>query len=1166
MKMMQGLLLSMGLLVLASCMAGGNKTNSAKSSAANSDDAQHYVADRSENNDAGISSSSDRSDDTDYPGNGGKANPNPINAPSDQGRNSQSPSSSCIPLTDLTRTTCSSDSSPVTKYTVSRGTLSNNCNTIKVFKECLDNNCGKKYLSNWKDYQSKQLVTVYDTCTPYVYQNCTYNGQSINHGTSKTFTFYQGNATKSKTCAQLKRNKVATCDNGTLSWDPTLSDSYTAISCREYSAPDKACTPRTDLTSTRCTSDSSPVEMFTVRQGTTANDCAKIKVFKECLNNNCDEKYFSNWKDYKTKQLVTVYDQCTPLVKQNCEYNGTKINHDSSKTFTFYKSDATDTKTCDQLKQDKIATCNNGKLSWSIALNNGYNQTSCKVYSNSSKTVENDSNAYTIGAASVACSKDWQAEGYWVAQGTVDDNCYKTTFTRPCITDGSQQKVLRNYFTDTKSHKSTKTVYKTCTPLAHASCRVDDRGIPHQGSYTRFTVAVDKVKNVQEIVAESWICQDGKYTPKKLDLASVIKEIKFSNKTCTEFATETDRLFTRKYGTPQKPCGNTPTLHKYCLPTDYPTNKNYKWTLWHDQIADAYFADEAVFKSCGDYRCYDEATGVGALAGDVFKSEKYYQNYICAPITGLNSCQGYAKNYICNTDGTTTLPSNWKDYEPFAKYRQHVLLPAEMQLIYDNQRKVLGEFACGPYTVLIKPSVYNTGLNPANGVPYLLQELELYQSNGSSTDTRVKTIESVDHSALANFVDGLTCLDQRYLVFVQGGVGTLYEFGSQRAAASRGVHVYDLKNYGKDIENYSSHLTSSATVRTAPKGSFTMTPSVAPKEYMATFKNFNLSLRDQDPLYLQEDLSDIRFNTLKILPGKDKVIIMGFSDDTYIYMTDLIFGEKGFGDRHISKPYTGIYDSTWPGYLYQFDENYNSSKKYHAASVAQESTISNAFYVLKKIQNTAAPLIARCESKTTCTAQECKYEPSCQKIRSDNIDFSNSTDLNLSLVRVDNANFLFAWNVKSGEIQKAYRFKVASNAFDFRANELDEVDFAKIKKLGKAITENRLGRSDKLVFYNGGKVYRVTFNSSNQFVLSNFSETSMAQDKNLKDFVYVYKALGAANTIKTKLNDKTPLQISRASNGYNYVRIFPKGTEPYILKATDKILTDIAAMDLKPQP
>ena len=39
-------------------------------------------------------------------------------------------SSSCVPRTDLTNSRCSANSSPVTKYTVSKGTASNNCTTI----------------------------------------------------------------------------------------------------------------------------------------------------------------------------------------------------------------------------------------------------------------------------------------------------------------------------------------------------------------------------------------------------------------------------------------------------------------------------------------------------------------------------------------------------------------------------------------------------------------------------------------------------------------------------------------------------------------------------------------------------------------------------------------------------------------------------------------------------------------------------------------------------------------------------------------------------------------------------------------------------------------------------------------------------------------------------
>ena len=70
------------------------------------------------------------------------------------------------------------------------------------------------------------------------------------------------------------------------------------------------CTPRTDLTSVACINNSSAVDKYTVRQGTASNNCTTVKVYQECLDNNCGEKFLSKtWKNVSTNQVQTVYER-----------------------------------------------------------------------------------------------------------------------------------------------------------------------------------------------------------------------------------------------------------------------------------------------------------------------------------------------------------------------------------------------------------------------------------------------------------------------------------------------------------------------------------------------------------------------------------------------------------------------------------------------------------------------------------------------------------------------------------------------------------------------------------------------------------------------------------------------------------------------------------------
>ena len=65
------------------------------------------------------------------------------------------------------------------------------------------------------------------------------------------------------------------------------------------------CNPRTDLTTVACTADSSPVEMYTVRKGSASNNCTKVRVYQECLDNECGQKFLSKtWKNASTKNEI----------------------------------------------------------------------------------------------------------------------------------------------------------------------------------------------------------------------------------------------------------------------------------------------------------------------------------------------------------------------------------------------------------------------------------------------------------------------------------------------------------------------------------------------------------------------------------------------------------------------------------------------------------------------------------------------------------------------------------------------------------------------------------------------------------------------------------------------------------------------------------------------
>ena len=201
-------------------------------------------------------------------------------------------------------------------------TTSGSCSAIDQSRTCNDGT-----LSGSNSYQ----FTTCSTETP-TYDDCSVNGTTVAHGSSRTFYSSQ---TTSGSCSAIDQSR--TCNDGTLSG----SNSYQFTTCSTE-------TPTYDDCSVNGTTVAHGSSRTFYSSQTTSGSCSAIDQSRTCNDGTLSG---SNSYQFTTCSTETpTYDDCS--------VNGTTVAHGSSRTF--YSSQTT-SGSCSAI--DRIRYCNDGSLS-----------------------------------------------------------------------------------------------------------------------------------------------------------------------------------------------------------------------------------------------------------------------------------------------------------------------------------------------------------------------------------------------------------------------------------------------------------------------------------------------------------------------------------------------------------------------------------------------------------------------------------------------------------------------------------------------------------------------------------------------------------------------------------------------------------------------------------
>jgi len=665
--------------------------------------------------------------------------------------------------------------------------------------------------------------------------------------------------------------------------------------------------------------------------------------------------------------------------------------------------------------------------------------------------------------------------------------------------------------------------------------------------------------------------------------------VPISSEPCTTLKTVTTNLYTSNVGTYEKPAGEKVRLTRSCVVVLENGKEVKRWTYWKDQAGN-YYAPDKVYTKCAGYKyqscnyrnrkyshkykietvkfylndqskagakCADLAIEKDGICDDgkiVWKAKDAkvvnpddYQSLSCTEAgkaTVYSGCVDYDQNIypvgttiryeyfystnfcskkqgcnaqktiVCQTNGEVGPTQAWDNYkEKFTVDEAHrILIPNSVYVWHGLAGRDIAQIgACGDYLY----AVINDETS-VRGEKYKSQGLYVIgqRDKADNVEDRRPSVAKFNN-AIFTYIDGLSCIDHHYLA----GYQRVMTDTSSMIGAHTDLFIIDLDRINK-INGQMMAISSS-------------------RGFTKDFKDLPMSVphfRDQAPLTPVSD-HDVQLGTVPVIHGKNQLTALFFNKDTFIVTGTAEFDSQGVGTSNAL-----ILNG------HQLDPQYSAQDRYGATSVWEVNDKSGTFYVVKKKFGTSDPIIERClvsVSELTCTPVEIK-----------NITFKANTDF--TILGIEDAPYLVAWNAKTGVIENVYQFNVdATLVLDGAKTKLAAKKFAAVKSLAKTIVENKLPHLNRTVFTAENKVYELTFNNANNIVAANLSAATMAKDDELNNYAYLADLAPYAATIKAQLGDNTEIIAAKANKPFYYLYVRPANYMSVVFKAEPEGLQEL---------